>query len=102
MVGPQGYVTLREFKSGVPPLGPNGEAAKEYIFGRVDSVVDGDGKLDPQVRTRRPRHVSMARSTFAGIGRVAIWVGLGCGVTSLLGGSCAAGNTGRLRGGRCW
>lgn len=43
-----GYVTLREFKSGVPPLGPNGEAAKEYIFGRVDSVVDGDGKLDPQ------------------------------------------------------
>ncbi len=50
---PQGYVTLREFKAGVPPLGPNGEAAKEYIFNRVDSVVDGDGKLDAQVGEAR-------------------------------------------------
>jgi hypothetical protein len=43
-------VTLREFKAGVPPLGPNGEAAKEYIFARVDSLVDGNNKLDTQVR----------------------------------------------------
>ncbi|KAG2499628.1 hypothetical protein HYH03_002567 [Edaphochlamys debaryana] len=43
-----GFVTLREFKNGVPPLGPNGEAAKEYIFTRVDQVVDGNSKLDTQ------------------------------------------------------
>ncbi|GLC41405.1 hypothetical protein PLESTB_001014700 [Pleodorina starrii] len=43
-----GFVSLREFKAGVPPLGPNGEAAKEYIFTRVDQVVDGDSRLDTQ------------------------------------------------------
>ncbi|GIL81692.1 hypothetical protein Vretimale_1335 [Volvox reticuliferus] len=43
-----GFVSLREFKSGVPPLGPNGEAAKEYIFSRVDQVINGDNRLDTQ------------------------------------------------------
>ncbi|EFJ46946.1 hypothetical protein VOLCADRAFT_105252 [Volvox carteri f. nagariensis] len=43
-----GFVSLREFKSGVPALGPNGEAAKEYIFSRVDQMVDGDNRLDTQ------------------------------------------------------
>ncbi|PNW87170.1 hypothetical protein CHLRE_02g111700v5 [Chlamydomonas reinhardtii] len=43
-----GFVTLREFKAGVPPLGPGGEAAKEYIFNRVDQLVNADSKLDQQ------------------------------------------------------
>ncbi len=43
-------MTLREFKAGVPPLGPGGEAAKEYIFNRVDQLVNADSKLDQQVR----------------------------------------------------
>ena len=44
---------MREFKAGVPQLGPNGEAAKEYIFARVDQVVDGDSRLDTQVSRGR-------------------------------------------------
>ncbi|KXZ50247.1 hypothetical protein GPECTOR_17g885 [Gonium pectorale] len=43
-----GFVSLREFKAGVPPLGPGGEAAKEYIFRRVDGLVDANDKLDTE------------------------------------------------------
>lgn len=52
----QGFVTLREFKAGVPPLGPGGEAAKEYIFNRVDQLVNADSKLDQQVRGAVPKY----------------------------------------------
>lgn len=43
-----GKVDMREWKAGLPALGPGGDAAKEYVFTRVDGLVDGNAKLDQQ------------------------------------------------------
>lgn len=43
-----GAVDAGEWRAALPPLGPGGEGAKEYVFGRVDRLVGSSGKLGQQ------------------------------------------------------